>query len=61
VERVAEEEAEPGTGVGAGLDDELARDDPERLGDDEAGEERNEEVPGGVARAGSGRDGHVDD
>jgi hypothetical protein len=35
VERVAEEEAESGTGVGAGLDDELARDDPERLGDDE--------------------------
>ena len=54
VQRVAEEEPEPGAWVRSWRDDELPRDDPERLGNDQAGEERNEEVPGGSSCGRSG-------
>src|SRR5690349_1415899 len=40
VQRVAEEEAEPRAGIGTRLDDQLAGDDPQRLGDDQARHQR---------------------
>ena len=58
MQRVAEEEPEPGAGVGARRDDQLAGDDPDRLRDEEAREKRDEQMPGRPAlrrRRGGGR------
>ena len=41
-----------GPRVGAGIDDELARDDPDRLGDQKARDERDQELPGRPALRG---------
>src|SRR6476659_9429825 len=60
---VAEEEAEPRPGVGARLDDQLAGDDSQRLRDDEAREQRDEQVPERALLRRDGRGGcrHADD
>ena len=57
MEGVAEEEAEPRARVGAGVDDELAGDDPDRLGDQEARDERDQELPRGPALRSGGCNG----